>query len=75
MVKGEMMKATGMLKARVVFFCSVCGCSKRKNIYQNIFENSHEEIEKAKEIIMRKAAKKYTCKVCKSILQDIKDEK
>jgi hypothetical protein len=64
----------GQLKGKVTVYCSFCGGSHRRSLKVNIYENTQEAIEKAKSELTEKGNKKYTCRVCKSILKDIEDE-
>lgn len=59
--------AIGQLKAKSTAYCTVCGCSNHRVITANVYENTPEAIEKAKTEIKEKAAKIYTCRICKSI--------
>lgn len=63
------MKAIGMLKTKVTVYCEICNCSHVRNVSENIYENTEEEKERAKISIRNKAAKKYTCSICKSIIK------
>jgi len=63
--------AIGQLKAKVTKHCSICGCSTRRNLTADVYENTPAEIERAKEEIKEKAAKNYTCRICKSIEKDL----
>ena len=63
-----MTNAIGQLKTTVKVYCEICGCSSTRNISENVYENTKEAIEKAKGTIIEKAAKKYTCRICKSIV-------
>jgi len=64
-------KAIGQLKSKVTKHCTICGCSTKRNLTAYVYENTPEEIERAKKEINEKAAKKYTCGICKSIEKDI----
>lgn len=64
-------KAIGQLKSKVTKHCTICGCSTRRNLTADVFENTPTEIERAKQEIKEKAAKKYTCRICKSIERDL----
>ena len=63
------MKAIGQLKTKKKVYCTICNESLRRNIFVNIHQNTPEEINKAKLQLTEKANKKYTCRVCKSILE------
>ena len=63
--------AIGQLKSKVTKHCTTCGCSTRRNLVAYVYENTPEQIEKAKAEISAKAAKEYTCKICKSIINSI----
>lgn len=60
----------GQLKSKVTVYCTICGQSHRRSLKINIYENTPEEIEKAKEELTAKAKKEYTCRICKSIIND-----
>lgn len=62
-------QAIGQLKVKKTVYCTLCGCSNTRNIAENIFANTTEEIEKAKKQLTLKANKEYTCNICKSILK------
>jgi hypothetical protein len=64
-------KAIGQLKAKSTAYCTICGCSNHRTITANVYQNTPEEVEKAKAEIKEKASKKYTCKICKSIEKDL----
>ena len=59
--------AIGQLKSKTIKHCTICGCSTRRSLTANVYENTPTEIERAKKEIKEKAAKKYTCRICKSI--------
>ena len=59
--------AIGQLKSKVTKYCTTCGCSTRRNLTSDVYENTPTDIERAKEEIKEKAAKKYTCRICKTI--------
>ena len=59
--------AIGQLKSKVTKQCTTCGGSTRRSLTANVYENTPEEIERAKKEIKEKAGKKYTCRICKSI--------
>ena len=61
----------GQLKSKVKVYCETCGCSSRRNLSENIYENTPEKIQEAKEKIKVKANKEYTCRICKSIKKDL----
>ena len=65
--------AIGQLKAKSTAYCTICNCSSRRAITADIYENTASEIEKAKAEIKEKASKKYTCRICKSIIKDLKN--
>ena len=67
-------KAIGQLKSKVTKQCTICGCSTRRNLTADVFENTPTEIERAKQEIKEKAAKKYTCRICKSIERDLSSQ-
>lgn len=66
-----MKNAIGLIKAKSTAYCTVCGCSTRRNLVAYVYENTPEQIEKAKAEISAKATKEYTCKICKSIINSI----
>ena len=61
--------AIGQLKAKSIAYCTICSCTNKRTITVNIYENSPEEIAKGKAEIKAKAAKKYTCRLCTSIVK------
>ena len=61
------MKAIGQLKSKVTLNCEICGCKTKRTVTANIFENTDMDKERAKNEIILKAKKKYTCRICKSI--------
>ena len=63
--------AIGQLKSKVTKHYTVCGCSTRRDLTANVYENTPTGIERAKQEIKEKAAKKYTCRICKSIERDL----
>ena len=63
--------AIGQLKTKVTKHCTTCGCSTRRNLTADVYENNPTEIERAKQEIKDKAAKKYTCRICRSIERDL----
>ena len=63
--------AIGQLKSKVTKHCTICGCSTRRRLTANVYENTPTEIERAKQEIKEKAAKEYTCRICKSIKKEI----
>jgi hypothetical protein len=48
----------GQLKSKVTKHCTICGCSTRRNLTADVYENAPTEIERAKQEIKEKAAKK-----------------
>lgn len=63
--------AIGQLKTKKTVYCSVCSQSLNRNVSVLIFNNTPEEISKAKIELDIKANAEYTCKICKSILKDV----
>jgi type IV pilus biogenesis protein CpaD/CtpE len=63
--------AIGQLKTKVTKHCTICGCSTKRNLTAQVYENNPTEIERAKQEIKEKADKKYTCRICKSIERDL----
>jgi hypothetical protein len=63
----------GQLKAKSTAYCTICSCTNKRTITVNIYENSPEEIEKGKAEIKARAAKKYTCRICTSIIKSLND--
>jgi len=61
----------GQLKSKVTVYCDTCACSNRRNLKADVYENTPEKIEEAKKEINAKAAKKYTCRICKSIKREL----
>ena len=62
----------GQLKSKATVYCTLCACSQKRSLKANIYENTPEKIQEAKEELKAKASKKYTCRICKSILKDAK---
>ena len=62
-----MTNAIGQLKTKVTVYCEICSCSHTRSISEYVYENTEVEKERAKNAIKEKAAKKYTCSICKSI--------
>jgi hypothetical protein len=65
----------GQLKSKVTVYCTVCGQSHRRSLKVDVYENTPEEIEKAKVQLTAKANKDYTCRICKSIIKDVENGK
>ena len=63
--------AIGQLKSKVTKHCTTCGCSTKRNLTADVYENTPTEIERAKQEIKEKASKEYTCRICKSIERDL----
>lgn len=63
-----MANAIGQLKTKVTVYCEICGCSHTRNISEYVYENTESEKERAKKVIIEKAKKPYTCRICKSML-------
>ena len=61
----------GQLKTKVSVYCSVCGQKHTRILKSVIFENTEEELEKAKVELQKKANKEYTCRICKSITNQV----
>jgi hypothetical protein len=62
----------GQLQTKSTAYCTICGCSTRRNIKVLIYKNTPEEIERAKSEIAQKIDKSYTCRICVSIVKDVK---
>lgn len=65
----------GQLKSKTTVYCTVCGESHTRNLKAYVYENTPEEIEKAKAELTAKAKKEYTCRICKTIKRDIENAK
>lgn len=65
-----MKKTIGKLKTKVFVYCEICGCKHTRNIIENVYEDTEAEKERAIKIIKTKAAKPYTCSICKSIVKN-----
>lgn len=61
------MKSIGILKSKITLNCEICGCKSKRTLIVNIFENTEAEKIKAKNEIIFRSKKKYTCRICKSI--------
>lgn len=59
----------GQLKSKVTVYCTICGCDHRRSLKTNVYENAPEKIEEAKAKLKVRAAKEYTCRICKSIIK------
>jgi len=57
----------GQLKSKVKVYCTLCVQPYTRNLSVYVYENNQEAICKAKEEIRVRAAKPYTCNICKSI--------
>jgi len=57
----------GQLKSKVTVYCTVCGCNHRRSLKTNVYANTAEKIEESRAELKAKAAKEYTCRICKSI--------
>jgi len=62
----------GQLKSKVTVYCTICNCSQKRNLKAYVYQNTLEKIQEAKNELKAKASKKYTCRICKSILKDAK---
>ena len=63
--------AIGQVKAKSTAYCTLCGCVNRRTITANVYESTPEATERAKLEIKEKAAKVYTCRICKSIEKQV----
>ena len=63
-----MANAIGQLKTKVTVYCEICSCSHIRNISEYVYENTEADKERAKNALKAKASKKYTCSICKSIV-------
>ena len=61
----------GQIKTSITVYCEICGESRKRKLSSYVYENTPEEIEKIKSDIKVRAAKKYTCNICKSILRQV----
>tara|TARA_R100001244_G_C5077170_1_gene112928 strand:+ start:302 stop:517 length:216 start_codon:yes stop_codon:yes gene_type:complete len=61
----------GQLKSKITVHCTVCGCSNRRTLKVDVYENTPEKIEEARNELKIKAAKKYTCRICKTITKEL----
>jgi hypothetical protein len=61
----------GQLKSKVTKHCTTCGCSTKRNLTVDVYENTPTEIIRAKQEIKEKSSKQYTCRICKSIERDL----
>ena len=61
----------GQLKSKVSVYCSVCGQKHTRILQTDIFKNTEEELEKAKVELQKKAIKEYTCRICKTIINQV----
>jgi len=62
-----MKQKIGYIKAKKTVYCSICKCKYTRVLNAPIYENTEEEVKKAKEELTEKTNKKYTCKICKSM--------
>lgn len=65
-----MKQILGYLKATVKVNCSICSSEYSRKLKGAIYENTPAEIEKVKTELKAKASKIYTCKICKSIINN-----
>jgi len=65
------LRPIGQLKSKVTVHCTVCGCSNKRNLKADVYENTPEKIDEAKKELKAKAEKKYTCRVCKTITKEL----
>lgn len=61
------MNAIGQLKTKATAKCTICTSSISRNLSVNVYENTPEAIQNAKNELVLKANKTYTCRICKSI--------
>lgn len=61
----------GQLKTKVTVYCSVCGQNHTRILKTEIFKNTEEELQKTKVELQKKANKVYTCRICKSITNQV----
>ena len=66
-----MSKPIGQLKTKYSVYCSVCGQKHTRILKTDIFENTEEEFEQAKIELQKKANKDYTCRICKTITNQV----
>jgi ribosomal protein L37AE/L43A len=61
------MKAIGIIKAKHIVYCEICGSSLHRTANETVYENTDIEKSRAMKKVSEKLQKPYTCKVCKSI--------
>ena len=62
------------LKTKAIKYCELCGQRQVRNLSIAIYEGTEEEIQSAKIILVERAKKPYMCRICASILSDVKFE-
>jgi len=58
----------GQISVKVQKHCTICNCSFKRVLVANIYQNTPDEIEGAKQELINRAGKSYTCRICKSII-------
>lgn len=63
----------GVVKGTSTVYCTICTCSRRRKIEVLVYENTQTAKEEAIKEFKKKAAKEYTCRICKSIKRDVEN--
>ena len=63
------------LKTKAVKYCELCGQKHVRTLSIAMYEGTVEEIQSAKAILIERAKKPYTCRICESILAAVEFEK
>ena len=64
--------AIGIIKVKVKVYCEICNCTHTRVVKVKVYENTEKAITDAKIEARRRASAKYTCRICKSIVEDLK---
>ena len=67
-----MKRPHGKLRTKTTVYCEICGCNCRRVSSVNIYSSDQREIDNAKKTLTKKAHAKYTCRICKTIIKDLK---
>ena len=61
----------GQVKCKTTVYCTICGESHTRKSKAFVYENTPESIEQAKKELTTKANKEYTCRICKTIKNNV----
>lgn len=65
------MTPIGQIQTKATAYCTICNASTRRTLTALVYSREESALEQAKAEIREKAAKPYTCRVCKSIEKSI----